>query len=333
MTAPVMAGKRVLVTGADGFIGSHLVEMLVESGADVRALAQYNSFNNWGWLEDSRCLDRIEVVTGDIRDAHCVRGLVADIEIVFHLAALIAIPYSYVAPESYIATNVTGTLNLLQAARDAGVARFVHTSTSEVYGTAQYVPIDELHPLRAQSPYSASKIAADAVTYSYFASFGLPATIARPFNTYGPRQSARAVIPTIITQILAGRRDLHLGSLHPTRDFNYVEDTCRGMLALADCAGAVGEVVNIGSNSEISIGDVAALIQDLLGIRVTITTDDARIRPERSEVERLWCDNSRIFALTGWRPQVPLREGLMRTIEWLQRADNRARYKAELYNV
>lgn len=328
-----MIGKRVLVTGADGFIGSHLVEMLVGNGAQVRALAQYNSFNNWGWLEDVNCRDRLEIVTGDIRDPHFVRGLVDGMEIVFHLAALIAIPYSYVAPESYVATNVTGTLNLLQAARDAGVARFIHTSTSEVYGTAQYVPIDEKHPLQAQSPYSATKIAADAIAYSYFAAFAFPVTIVRPFNTFGPRQSARAVIPTIITQILAGRREIRLGSLHPTRDFNYVEDTCRGFLVLADCQAAVGQTINVGSNSEISIGDVASLIQELLGTQIAIVTDDARVRPERSEVDRLWCDNSRIAALSGFRPKVPLKQGLAQTIEWLRRPENFARYKVEIYNV
>jgi NAD dependent epimerase/dehydratase len=328
-----MRGKRVLVTGADGFIGSHLAEMLVDNGARVRALAQYNSFNNWGWLEDTSCLDRLEVVTGDIRDPQFVRGLLTGMEIVFHLAALIAIPYSYVAPESYVATNVTGTLNLLQAARDSGVARFVHISTSEVYGTAQYVPIDEKHPLQAQSPYSATKIAADAIAYSYFAAFGLPVSIVRPFNTYGPRQSARAVIPTIMTQILAGRRELRLGSLHPTRDFNYVEDTCRGIVALAGCNAAIGDTINVGSNSEISIGDIAELIQEMLGARVVIVTDDARVRPKPSEVERLCCDNSRIVSLTGFRPQVPLKEGLERTIEWLRRPENLTRYKADIYNV
>jgi NAD dependent epimerase/dehydratase len=325
--------KRVLVTGADGFIGSHLAEMLVAEGARVRALAQYNSFNSWGWLEDTRCLDRIEVVTGDIRDPHCARALLADIDIVFHLAALIAIPYSYVAPDSYVATNVTGTLNLLQAARAAGVQHFLHTSTSEVYGTARYVPIDEAHPLQAQSPYSATKIGADALAYSFFAAFGLPVTIVRPFNTYGPRQSARAVIPTVITQILAGRREINLGSLSPTRDFNYVEDTCRGMLALAGCPAAIGETVNIGSGSEISIGETAALIQELLGTGATIVTDEVRVRPPGSEVERLCCDNSKIIALTGFRPQVALKEGLRRTIDWLRRPDNLARYKAEIYNV
>jgi NAD dependent epimerase/dehydratase len=328
-----VADKRVLVTGADGFIGSHLAEMLVAEGARVRALAQYNSFNSWGWLEDTRCLDRIEVVTGDIRDPHCARALLADIDIVFHLAALIAIPYSYVAPDSYVATNVTGTLNLLQAARAAGVAQFLHTSTSEVYGTARYVPIDEAHPLQAQSPYSATKIGADAIAYSFFAAFGLPVTIVRPFNTYGPRQSARAVIPTVITQILAGRREINLGSLSPTRDFNYVEDTCRGMLALAGSPAAIGETVNIGSGAEVSIGETAALIQEILGSSATIVTDEIRVRPPGSEVERLCCDNSRISAMTGFRPQVALKDGLTRTIEWLRRPDNLARYKAEIYNV
>jgi len=328
-----VGGKRVLVTGADGFIGSHLVEMLVAHGARVRALAQYNSFNNWGWLEEVGCRDSIEIVTGDIRDPQFARTLVDGIEVVFHLAALIAIPYSYVAPDSYVATNVSGTLNLLQAARQNGIGQFLHTSTSEVYGTARYVPIDESHPLQAQSPYSATKIAADAVAYSFFAAFGLPVTIVRPFNTYGPRQSARAVIPTIITQILAGRRELRLGSLSPTRDFNYVADTCRGMIALAGCTAAIGETVNIGSNREISVGDTAALIQDLIGTKVKIVADNERVRPERSEVERLWCDNSKILALTGFRPEVSFAEGLKRTIDWLRRPENLARYKAEIYNV
>jgi NAD dependent epimerase/dehydratase len=333
VSASSLAGKKVVVTGADGFIGSHLAEMLVDHGAHVRALAQYNSFNTWGWLDDARCRDQIEVVCGDIRDPQFARGLVAGMDIVFHLAALIAIPYSYVAPGSYVATNVTGTLNLLQAARETGVTQFLHTSTSEVYGTARYVPIDEKHPLQAQSPYSATKIAADAIAYSFFAAFGLPVTIVRPFNTYGARQSARAVIPTVITQILSGRTGLRLGSLHPTRDFNHVEDTCRGFVALAGCQGAIGETINIGSNQEISVGDTVALIQEILGTNVDIISDQQRIRPERSEVERLWCDNSKVVALTGWRPQVSLREGLTRTIEWLRRPENLARYKAELYNV
>jgi NAD dependent epimerase/dehydratase len=333
VSASSLVGKKVIVTGADGFIGSHLVEMLVDQGARVRALAQYNSFNSWGWLDDARCRDRIEVVCGDIRDAHFVRELVADMDIVFHLAALIAIPYSYVAPGGYMATNVTGTLNLLQAARETGVAQFLHTSTSEVYGTARYVPIDEKHPLQAQSPYSASKIAADAIAHSFFASFDMPVTIVRPFNTYGARQSARAVIPTVITQILSGHPGLRLGSLHPTRDFTYVEDTCRGFVALAGCQAAIGETINIGSNQEISVGDTVARIQEILGTSVDIISDESRVRPERSEVERLWCDNTKMLAMTDWRPQVSLREGLTRTVDWLRRPENLARYKAELYNV
>jgi NAD dependent epimerase/dehydratase len=307
--------------------------MLVAEGAAVRALAQYNSFNSWGWLEDASGLDRIEVVTGDIRDPHFVRGLLAGVEVVFHLAALIAIPHSYTAPDSYVATNVTGTLNLLQAARAAGVAQFIHTSTSEVYGTAQYVPIDEKHPLQAQSPYSATKIAADALAYSFHAAFGLPVTIARPFNTYGPRQSARAVIPTVIAQILAGRRELHLGSLTPTRDFNYVEDTCRGLISLAGCDRAIGETVNIGSGREISIGETAGLIREIIGTPVTIVTDEARVRPQASEVERLLCDNAKIAALTGFRPRVELKDGLERTIAWMRRPEHLVRYKADIYNV
>jgi NAD dependent epimerase/dehydratase len=328
-----MRGRQVLVTGADGFIGSHLAEMLVVEGARVRALAQYNALNDWGWLEDTTCLERIEVVTGDIRDPAFARQLVAGCEVVFHLAALIAIPYSYVAPDSYVATNATGTLNLLQAARQAGVARFLHTSTSEVYGTAQYVPIDEKHPLQAQSPYSATKIAADALAYSFFAAFALPVTIVRPFNTYGPRQSARAVIPTIATQILAGRTELRLGALSPTRDFNYVEDTCRGFLALAGCPAAVGETVNLGSGTEISIGDTAALVQELLGSSLPVVTENERMRPQASEVERLCCDNGKMARLTGYKPRIGLRDGLARTIDWLKRPENLARYKAGIYNV
>jgi NAD dependent epimerase/dehydratase len=329
----ILKDKRVLVTGADGFIGSHLAELLADSGAKVKALSLYNSFNTWGWLEESSCLDRIEVVTGDIRDPHFARKITDGTDVVFHLAALIAIPYSYSAPESYVATNVSGTLNLLQAARDCKVGRFVHTSTSEVYGTARFVPINEDHPLQAQSPYSATKIAADAVAYSYFSAFGLPVTIVRPFNTYGPRQSARAVIPTIMTQILSGERSIRLGSLHPTRDFNYVEDTCRGFLALAECDEAVGETVNVGSNSEISIGQLVELIQGILGSSLPVKTDDQRVRPDKSEVERLWCDNARIRAMTGYEPRVPLREGLERTAAWLRRPDNLKRYKADIYNV
>jgi NAD dependent epimerase/dehydratase len=328
-----MRGKNVLVTGADGFIGSHLAEMLTAEGAHVRALAQYNSFNDWGWLEDVGGRDRLAIVTGDIRDPGFARELVAGCETVFHLAALIAIPFSYVAPDSYVATNVTGTLNLLQAARQTGVDHFLHTSTSEVYGTAQYVPIDEKHPLQAQSPYSATKIAADALAYSFFSAFDLPVTIVRPFNTYGPRQSARAVIPAIITQILGGGSQLKLGALAPTRDFNFVEDTCRGFIALAGCKEAIGETVNLGSGEEISIGDTAALIQEMLGSNLPVVTDNVRLRPENSEVERLCCDNGKVVRLTGYKPQVALRDGLARTIAWLKRPENLARYKAEIYNV
>ena len=328
-----LSGKRVLVTGADGFIGSHLTEMLVAGGARVRALSLYNSFNDWGWLETVDCRDHIEIVTGDVRDSTFVRQVMRDCDLVFHLAALIAIPYSYVAPDNYVQTNVTGTLNVMQAARELGIARVIHTSTSEVYGTARRVPIDEEHPLQAQSPYSATKIGADAIAYSFFSAFGLPVTIARPFNTYGPRQSARAIIPTVITQILAGRKTIRLGSLHPTRDFNYVEDTCRGFIALAECEKAVGETVNIGSNQEISIGDTVALIKELTGSGVNIETDDARIRPSASEVERLWCDNTRIRNLTGYTPQVDLREGLARTIAWFGKAENLRRYKSDIYNL
>ena len=324
---------NVLVTGADGFIGSHLVEMLVSRGANVKALSLYNSFNNWGWLENTGCLDKVEVVCGDVRDPNFCREITHGIDEVFHLAALIAIPYSYVAPDSYVATNITGTLNMLQASRDAGVRRFLHTSTSEVYGTARFVPINEEHPLQPQSPYSASKISADALAMSFFNSFKFPLTVIRPFNTYGPRQSARAVIPTIITQILAGKQTIRLGSLHPTRDFNYVEDTCRGFIELAECNNAIGKIVNIGSNREISVGDLVGLIMEATGREVTIETDNQRIRPELSEVERLWCDNTRIREMTGFEPQVTLREGLARTVAWFSRPENLSKYKAGVYNV
>ena len=328
-----ITGQRVLVTGADGFIGSHLSEMLVQRGANVKALSLYNSFNSWGWLEELSCLNEIEVLTGDVRDPHFVKKITRDVDMVFHLAALIAIPYSYVAPESYIETNVSGTLNVVQAALDNGVKRVIHTSTSEVYGTARQVPINEDHPLQPQSPYSATKIAADAIALSFHHAFNLPVVVARPFNTYGPRQSARAVIPTIITQLLADRKVISLGSLHPTRNFNYVTDTCRGMVAVAECDAAIGETVNIGSNSEISIGEIANLIGELMGLKVEISSDDDRVRPENSEVERLCCDNTRIRSLTGFRPEVGLRNGLQRTIDWFSKPRNRDRYKADIYNV
>ncbi len=325
--------KRALVTGADGFIGSHLTEMLVQQGWQVKALSHYNSFNHWGWLEDVECKESIEILTGDVRDPHYCKHITRDVDVIFHLAALIAIPYSYVAPDSYVDTNVKGTLNICQAARENGVERLIHTSTSEVYGTAQYVPIDEKHPLQPQSPYSATKIAADAIAMSFYNSFGLPVTVARPFNTYGPRQSARAVIPTIITQIANGKKEIHLGDVSPTRDFNYVTDTCRGFLALAQSEDAIGETVNIGSNFEISIADTLDLIKELMGSQVKFVTDEQRIRPEKSEVFRLWCDNRKIEQLTGFKPEVGIREGLQKTIEWITHPKNLKAYKAEIYNV
>jgi NAD dependent epimerase/dehydratase len=325
--------KYVLVTGADGFIGSHLVEMLVAGGYRVRALVQYNSFNHWGWLDECACREQIEVVCGDVRDPAFCRSLMQDIEIVFHLAALIAIPYSYAAPDSYVDVNVKGTLNLCQAAKDASIEMFIQTSTSEVYGTARYVPIDELHPLQPQSPYSASKIAADAMAMSFYYAYGLPVVIARPFNTYGPRQSARAVIPTIITQIASGMSTIQLGDVSPTRDFNYVLDTCRGFMALAECEDAVGQTINIGSNTEISVGDTLDLIRELMQSDVTFEQDPARLRPANSEVLRLWCDNSKIVALTGFTPAYDLRQGLTETIRWFTHPDHLNRYKAGVYNV
>jgi NAD dependent epimerase/dehydratase len=322
-----------LITGADGFIGSHLTEMLAAQGYRVKALAQYNSFNHWGWLEDIACLDKVEVLSGDVRDPHYCRQITKRVDVVFHLAALIAIPYSYVAPASYVDTNVNGTLNICHAALENGCARVIHTSTSEVYGTAQYVPIDEKHPLQPQSPYSASKIGADAMAMSFFNAFNLPLTIARPFNTYGPRQSARAVIPTIIAQIANGKKEIQLGDVTPTRDFNYVEDTCRGFLALANCDAAVGKTVNIGSNFEISVGDTLNLIKELMRSDVRFITDEQRLRPEKSEVFRLWCDNTLINELTGFTPQVDIREGLARTIAWFSDSENLKKYKADIYNV
>lgn len=324
---------NILVTGADGFIGSHLTEMLVKQGYQVKALSQYNPFNNWGWLEDIDCLDQVEVLSGDVRDPHYCKHITQGIDVIYHLAALIAIPYSYVAPDSYVDTNIKGTLNICQAALDNKVRRVVHTSTSEVYGTAQYVPIDEKHPLQPQSPYSASKIAADAMAMSFYNAFGLPLTIARPFNTYGPRQSARAVIPTIITQIANGKKQIQLGDVSPTRDFNYVEDTCRGFIALAESDQTLGETVNIGSNAEISIGDTLNLIKDIMHSDVEFIVDEQRLRPEKSEVNRLWCDNGKIKALTGFESQVDLKEGLRRTVDWFLQPENLKQYKSGIYNV
>lgn len=324
---------KVLVTGADGFIGSHLTEALLKEGHQVRALAQYNSFNYWGWLEDIESNDRLEVVTGDVRDPNYCREICKNIDIVFHLAALIAIPYSYFAPDSYVDTNVKGTLNICQAARDCGVQRILVTSTSEVYGTARYVPIDEKHPLQPQSPYSASKIGADAIAMSFYNAFKLPITIVRPFNTYGPRQSARAVIPTIISQIAGGMKEIKLGDLSPTRDFNYVADTCRGFIELTKCDKAIGETVNIGSNYEISIKDTLDLIKDIMHSDVRFITDEQRIRPENSEVFRLWCDNTKIKELTGFEPKYSIREGIEKTVEWFTKPENLSKYKIGLYNL
>jgi len=325
--------KIVLITGADGFIGSHLSEMLAAKGYKVKALSQYNSFNNWGWLENVNCKERIEILTGDIRDPHYCKHIVKGVDIIFHLAALIAIPYSYIAPDSYVDTNIKGTLNVCQAAKENGNIRVIHTSTSEVYGTAQYVPIDEDHPIQAQSPYSATKIAADAMAMSFYNAFDLPVTIARPFNTYGPRQSARAVIPTIITQIANGAKEIKLGDVTPTRDFNYVDDTCRGFIALAECDESIGQTVNIGSNYEISISDTLNIIKELMGSNVQFITDEERLRPSKSEVFRLWCDNTKIKKITGFESQVDIRQGLQQTIDWITRPENLKKYKSEIYNV
>ncbi len=326
-------GKKVIVTGADGFIGSHLTELLVAFGTNVKALSYYNSFNNWGWIEQLDCLNEIEVVSGDIRDPHFCKNITKGIDIIFHLAALIGIPYSYIAPGNYVETNIKGTLNICQAALENGCERIIHTSTSEVYGTARYVPIDEKHPLQPQSPYSASKIGADSMSMSFFNAFELPLTIARPFNTYGPRQSARAVIPTIITQIANGKKQIKLGDLTPTRDLNYVEDICRGFIALVECEKAIGETVNIGSNFEISIGDVFNLIKEIMNSDVEVITDSERLRPEKSEVFRLWCDNAKIRELTGFETKYSIREGLEKTIVWFTTPHNLRKYKTDIYNV
>lgn len=334
-----LAGSKVLVTGADGFIGSHLTEHLVRHGCNVRAFVYYNSFNSWGWLDSAEPMVResIEVFAGDIRDPHGVRVAMQGVEVVLHLAALIAIPYSYHSPDTYVDTNVKGTLNVVQAARELGVERVVHTSTSEVYGTARFVPITEEHPLQGQSPYSASKIGADQIALSFFLSFGTPVTVVRPFNTYGPRQSARAVIPTIITQLAAGSRRIKLGAVHPTRDFNYVRDTVRGVHALAECDSALGQVVNLGTGYEISIADTARLIAELMGRKVELESEEQRLRPPGSEVERLLADNTRARALAGWTPEYAgadgLRRGLHETIEWFSIPANLSRYKGGHYNI
>lgn len=330
-----LQGKKVTVTGADGFIGSHLVQALVAHGADVRAFVYYNSFGTWGWLDgiSKETLGELEVVMGDVRDAGFVRRSLEGVDAVFHLAALIGIPHSYVAPDSYVSTNVQGTLNILNAARDLELERALITSTSEVYGTARYAPIDEAHPVQGQSPYSASKIAADKMGESFYRSFETPVVTARPFNTYGPRQSARAIIPTIITQLLNDAEVIKLGSLHPTRDLNYVADTCAGMIALAECDGAVGREVNIGSGREITVGDLAAKLIEMVRPGTQIVSADERLRPEKSEVERLLADNKLIRSLTSWEPRVTLEEGLERTVEWFRDPANLARYKWDIYNV
>lgn len=324
--------QKVLVTGADGFIGSHLTEMLLNEGYVVRALSFYNSFNYWGWLNGIKH-PNLDVVTGDVRDPHFCKYITKDVDIIFHLAALIAIPYSYVAPDSYVDTNVKGTLNICQAAKENGVKRVLITSTSEVYGTAQYVPIDEKHPKQPQSPYSATKIGADAVAMSFYNAFELPVVIVRPFNTYGPRQSARAIIPTIISQIANGKREIKLGDLRPTRDFNFVKDTCRGFIELAKCDAAIGQEVNIASNYEISMRDTLELIAKLMKADVRFVEDNERLRPKNSEVFRLWGDNAKLKSLTGFVPQYSIERGLQETINWFLNEENLKNYKADIYNV
>jgi NAD dependent epimerase/dehydratase len=335
----VVVVKKILVTGADGFIGSHLTEELVRKGYETKAFVLYNSFNSWGWLDhcgpDVR--EQFEVFAGDIRDPHGVRKAMEGCEAVLHLAALIAIPYSYHSPDTYVDTNIKGTLNVVQAARELAVAKVVHTSTSEVYGTAQFVPITEEHPLQGQSPYSASKIGADQIAMSFYNSFSTPVSIIRPFNTYGPRQSARAVIPTVITQIANNERKIKLGTLHPTRDFNYVEDTVSGFFAALESDQAVGQVINLGSNFEISIGDTVKMIADLMGAEIEILTDQQRLRPEKSEVERLWADNTKAKKLLKWNPNyggiTGLQKGLEKTVEWFMDPQHLADYKSDKYNI
>ncbi len=327
--------KTVLVTGADGFIGSHLVEKLIDEGNKVKAFVYYNSFNSWGWLDSfpKDKLKQIEIFAGDVRDPNGVRTAVKGVDTVYHLAALIAIPYSYHSPDSYVDTNVKGTLNILQAARDYNVERILVTSTSEVYGTAMYVPIDEKHPKQGQSPYSASKIGADAMADSFYRSFNLPVTIVRPFNTFGPRQSARAVIPTIITQLLAGKTEIKLGSLHPTRDLLFVKDTVNGFIEIAKSTKTIGEEINIATQQEISIQDLAQKIIDLINPKAKIISDDIRLRPEKSEVERLLGSAEKIRSLTNWKPHYHFDEGLKQTIEWFRNPENLKNYKADIYNV
>lgn len=330
-----LKGKVVLVTGADGFIGSHLVEELVREGSSVKAFCYYNSFNSWGWLDSlpKEILQQIEVIMGDVRDPNGIREAVKKVDIVFHLAALIAIPYSYKAPDNYVDTNIKGTLNILQASRDAGIEKILVTSTSEVYGTALYVPIDEKHPRQGQSPYSATKIGADSLAESFYRSFNLPVTIVRPFNTFGPRQSARAIIPTIITQLLNGKKEVKLGSLHPTRDLVYVKDTVAGFAAIAKSDGVAGEEINIATQQEISIGDLASMLINIINPAARVVSEDARLRPGKSEVERLLGSNEKIRKLTGWQPGFSFDQALQQTIEWFSDKRNLNRYKSDIYNV
>jgi NAD dependent epimerase/dehydratase len=325
--------KKALITGADGFIGSHLTELLIANDFKVRALAYYNSFNNWGWLEEISANKNLEIITGDIRDPHFCKEIVKGVDIIFHLAALIAIPYSYIAPDSYVETNVRGTLNICQAAKEAGGIRLIHTSTSEVYGTAKYIPIDENHIKQPQSPYSASKIGADAIALSFYNAFGLPVTIARPFNTYGPRQSARAIIPTIIIQIANNKKEIMLGDLAPTRDLNYVKDTCKGFIELSECDSTIGQELNISSNSEVSMRDVFLLVAKIMNSNANYIEDSHRLRPDNSEVFRLCGDNTKIKSLTGFTPSYNIESGLRETIEWFLDKENLKKYKADIYNV
>lgn len=325
--------KTVLITGADGFIGSHLTERLVREGGKVKALSQYNSFNYWGWLESVDCLDDIEVIRGDVRDPYYCMSLLKNADVVFHLAALIAIPYSYQACSSYVDTNIKGTLNICQAAIKSGCQKLIHTSTSEVYGTARYVPIDEKHPRQAQSPYSATKIASDALAESFHRSFNLPLVIARPFNTYGPRQSARAIIPTVIIQLLNGQREIKLGALHPTRDFIFVKDTVEGFVEIAKSDNVIGEEINIATQTEISIADLAKKLIEIISPGATISKESQRTRPEKSEVERLLGDNTKIKSLTKWAPNVTLEQGLRETVGWFSMKENLKLYKSAIYNM
>lgn len=327
--------KRILVTGAEGFIGSHLVEELLKYDLKIRAFVLYNSFNNWGWLENlsKESLSKIEIFTGDIRDPNGVRKAMHDVDIVFHLAALIAIPFSYHSPDSYVDTNIKGTLNILQAARDLGTKKVLVTSTSEVYGTAKYVPIDEKHPFQGQSPYSATKIGADRMTEAFYRSFNLPVTIVRPFNTFGPRQSARAIIPTIITQLMSGKNKINLGSLHPTRDLLYVKDTVNGFIEIAKSDKTLGEEINIATQSEISIGDLAQKIINIINPSAVIQCDEIRKRPDKSEVERLFGSNEKIKNLTEWKLKYDLDTALKETIEWFRDSENMKKYKTDIYNI